>query len=418
VPVAERQEKARKQAEKLTKKKGETLSPVVVSGRNIAATFWGKAWCQNLERYSDYANRIPRGRAYVRNGSVIDLKIAPGQVIAQVSGTHLYTVKIEIRPLKPDVWQKIKNACMGKIGSLIELLQGKLSGEVMEIVTRQHTGLFPEPAEISFHCSCPDWASMCKHVAATLYGIGARLDREPELLFLLRGVDHRELIAAPETTARLAASLDIEERGIAEEDISAIFGIEIDTGKEAPQGSPPRQKRSKKEEVQAISPHAATSRRGRRPLAEKGATRQGRKATPETGATQPTPPSVSQTATTRSAPRPAPHTATTKATPKPAPQTARTNAVRKTVPKTPPTATTDTPEQAKPRRGRPPKASDATAIPLPPKRKTASPGLPEKTEASKQPTPLPGKQKRTGKARRRETPVTSVRITEARKKRS
>lgn len=360
VPVAERQEKARKHAEKLTKNKGETLLPVVVSGRNIAATFWGRAWCQNLEQYGDYANRIPRGRTYVRNGSVIDLKIAAGRVNAQVSGTRLYSVTIEIRPLRPDVWQKIKNACMGKIGSLIELLQGKLSSEVMEIVTRQHTGLFPEPAEISFHCSCPDWASMCKHVAATLYGIGARLDREPELLFLLRGVDHRELIAAPETTARLAASLDIEERGIAEEDLSAIFGIEIDTGKETPQGSPPRQKRSKKEDAQAISPHAATSRRGRKPLAETGATRQGRKATPETGVSKPAPPAVSQTATAGQASRPAPRTAAAKSTPKPAP-------------KTPPAAITEAPEQAKPRRrGRPPKTAGATAIPLPPKRKPAS----------------------------------------------
>jgi uncharacterized Zn finger protein len=271
VPVAERQEKARKQAAKLSKKKGVNLSPIVVSGRNIAATFWGKAWCQNLEQYSDYSNRIPRGRTYVRNGSVIDLQIAAGQATAQVSGTHLYSVKIEIRPLQPGVWLKIKNACMGKIGSLIELLQGKLSREVMEIVTRPHTGLFPEPAEISFKCSCPDWAYMCKHVAAALYGIGARLDLEPELLFLLRGVDHRELIAAPAATARLSASVDMEARGIAEEDLSDIFGIEIDTGESEAscsqseascsqkelQISPPKPKQRKNKTMQTAAPQTA-----------------------------------------------------------------------------------------------------------------------------------------------------------------
>jgi len=391
VPVAERQEKARRQAEKLTKK-GETLSPVVVSGRNIATTFWGRAWCQNLEQYGDYANRIPRGRAYVRNGSVIDLKIAPGRVEAKVSGTHLYSVTIEIHPLRLDAWQKIKKACVGKIGSLIELLQGKLSGEVMEIVTRQHTGLFPEPAEISFHCSCPDRAYMCKHVAATLYGIGARLDQEPELLFLLRGVDHRELIAAPETVASFAASPDMQERRIAEEDLSAIFGIEIDAGKESLQGSSPEQKSRKNHEIKSLSLQVAATRRDRKPLTDKGATRQGRKAARETGTTQPALKSVLGTAITK--------------------------AVRKPVLKTPPAAIKENPEAAKPCRGRPPKAADSTATSLPRKRKAASPGLHEKTEALKQPAPLPRKQKPAEKTRRREAPLSSVRKAEARKKRS
>ncbi len=227
VPVAERRARALKQAEKL-RKKGQPLAPVVIAGRTIAATFWGNAWCENLERYGDYENRIPRGRTYVRNGSVVDLKIGTARVDALVSGSHLYSVAIEIRSLKAEVWRGVKGACTGRIGSLLELLQGKLSREVMEIVTRPRSGLFPEPAEISFRCSCPDWASMCKHVAAVLYGVGARLDREPELLFCLRGVDHRELIAAP-GAADLAASPGMRDM-IAEEDLAGIFGIEIDEG--------------------------------------------------------------------------------------------------------------------------------------------------------------------------------------------
>lgn len=261
MPVAERKEKAHKQAEKL-RKKGQPLAPVVIAGRTIAATFWGKAWCQNLEQYGDYENRIPRGRTYVRNGSVVDLKIGTARVDALVSGSHLYSVEIEIRPLKAEVWKGVKGACMGRIGSLLELLQGKLSREVMEIVTRPRTGLFPEPAEISFRCSCPDWASMCKHVAAVLYGVGARLDREPELLFRLRGVDHRELIAAP-GAADLAASHGMRDKMIAEEDLAGIFGIEIDEGPAARRPAPATPKRGKNAGIRAVSTEPAPLKRNR-----------------------------------------------------------------------------------------------------------------------------------------------------------
>ncbi len=381
VPVAERQEKARKQAPKLSKKKGVNLSPIVISGRNIAATFWGKAWCQNLEQYSDYSNRIPRGRTYVRNGSVIDLKIAAGQVTAQVSGAHLYSVKIEIRPLQPGVWLKIKNACMGKIGSLIELLQGKLSREVMEIVTRPHTGLFPEPAEISFKCSCPDWAYMCKHVAAALYGIGARLDLEPELLFLLRGVDNRELIAAPAATARLSASVDMEARGIAEEDLSDIFGIEIDTGESEAscsqseascsqkelQISPPKPKQRKNKNMQTAAPQTAKTPSSVKLSPKKAAPKRVRKSPPSPGASlQPAARSVPKTAKPKTVRKASAETATSKLPRKPA---------RKTAPAT----ITETSEPVKPRRGRRPKAVDSTATPPPAKRNLGRSGAPLKT---------------------------------------
>ena len=175
VSVAERRQQAARELAKLTKK-GRQTSPVTIDGRKIATTFWGKAWCDNLERYSDYANRLPRGRSYVRNGTVVDLQIAPGVVTALVSGSELYTVKIDVGSVARSRWQLIRKDCSGAIDSAIELLQGRLSDAVMARLCDQKTGLFPSPADIGFSCSCPDWASMCKHVAAVLYGIGARLD--------------------------------------------------------------------------------------------------------------------------------------------------------------------------------------------------------------------------------------------------
>jgi len=195
VPVAERRRRAAQKIAKM-KKAGQDVSPVEIIGRKIAETFWGNAWCKNLEAYSDYSNRLPRGRTYVRNGSVLDLQIEAGRVRALVSGTDLYTVDIKIKPLPEKRWEEIKGRCAGQIDSLVELLRGSISKGVMEIVTRKDEGLFPSPREITLSCSCPDWASMCKHVAATLYGVGARLDHKPELLFSLRGVDPTEMVEA------------------------------------------------------------------------------------------------------------------------------------------------------------------------------------------------------------------------------
>jgi uncharacterized Zn finger protein len=188
--VAEKRRRAEKKLAQM-KKKGRAITPVRPEGRTIARTFWGKAWCDNLESYSDYENRLPRGRTYLRNGSVVHLEIAGGRVEALVSGSELYRVEIDITALGPARWKKIKKACSGGIASLVELLQGKLSAGVMATITRPREGLFPTPKEISLKCSCPDWAGMCKHVAAALYGVGARLDEQPHLLFLLRQVDQQ-----------------------------------------------------------------------------------------------------------------------------------------------------------------------------------------------------------------------------------
>jgi uncharacterized Zn finger protein len=198
---------------------------VLVEGRQIAATFWGKAWCRNLESYRDYENRLPRGRSYVRHGSVLDLNITTGKITALVCGSELYEVGISIQPLAPKRWSSLTGRCAGQVGSLIDLLEGRLSEAVMRIMTEPGEGLFPQPAEIQMSCSCPDAARMCKHIAAVLYGVGARLDERPELLFLLRHVDHAELIAG--ATQLKAPRRDSERKTIATEDLSDVFGIEI-----------------------------------------------------------------------------------------------------------------------------------------------------------------------------------------------
>ena len=195
VPVAVRRARALREMNRL-RKKGKDIQPVEIEGRTIARSVWGKRWCNHLESYSDYANRLPRGRAYVRNGSVCHLEVHPGRIDAIVSGSELYTVSVRIKKLKAAVWKSIKSRCSGQIASMLELLQGKLSRQVMSVVSDRERGLFPKPREIDFTCTCPDWAAMCKHVAAVLYGVGGRLDRHPEALFLLRGVDAEELIAA------------------------------------------------------------------------------------------------------------------------------------------------------------------------------------------------------------------------------
>ena len=185
VPVAQRRKKAERATAEASKA-GSDLSPVRSSRGAIARTFWGKAWCDNLERYSDFANRLPRGRTYLRGGSVIDLKITSGEVRGKVMGSRLYDVNVTVVTVPPKQWQSISADCAGSIDSLVELLQGRLSKAVMERICRPGTGLFPSPKEIQFSCSCPDWASMCKHVAAVLYGVGTRLDSQPELIFALR----------------------------------------------------------------------------------------------------------------------------------------------------------------------------------------------------------------------------------------
>ena len=228
VPVAQRRINAARQLAKLAKKSGRPASPVSLEGRTIARSFWGRAWCDNLEAYSDFSNRLPRGRTYVRNGSVVDLQIAEGTITARVAGSDLYRIVIKIKALAAGRWKSIQSECAGKIDSLMELLQGRLSSGVMEIVTRRERGLFPAPREIELDCSCPDWADLCKHVAAALYGVGTRLDQRPELLFLLRGVDPADLISRASAAEAVRQSTRADGApAMSDSELTDVFGIEL-----------------------------------------------------------------------------------------------------------------------------------------------------------------------------------------------
>jgi uncharacterized Zn finger protein len=226
--VAERKALGARALAKLLKKSRRSPEPVRITGprRQVATTFWGRAWCSNLERYADFANRLPRGRTYVRNGSVLDLTVGQGRVEAYVAGSELYTVTIGIAPLARKRWRRVVGRCTGRIGSLVGLLRGELSPEVLSVLCDAKEGLFPEPSEISLDCSCPDWADVCKHVAAVLYGVGSRLDVRPELFFVLRQVDQNELI----TSATSGAAARPRAGGVgrvAAEKLADVFGIDI-----------------------------------------------------------------------------------------------------------------------------------------------------------------------------------------------
>lgn len=240
VPVAKRREQALKAAQK-AKKKGVSYSAVEPYRGALAKTFWGKAWCNNLESYSDYANRLPRGRTYVRNGSVIDLQISAGQVQALVMGSSLYSVSVRIDKLSPAQWKSVCSDCSSSVASLIELLQGKLSTSVMERVSAPKTGLFPSPKEMHFECSCPDWAGMCKHVAAALYGAGARLDQQPELLFSLRHVDAKDLVQQV-STLKTKVSHTQAKKILVENDLADVFGLNMGAAVVAGQAKPKAKK--------------------------------------------------------------------------------------------------------------------------------------------------------------------------------
>ena len=227
VSVAARRRQAEREMAKL-RKKGHSHAPVTIQGRKLGTTFWGKAWCDNLESYSDFANRLPRGRSYVRNGSVVDLQVSGGEIRAMVMGSELYKVTVKVSPIPKAHWSAICKDCSGAIDSLVELLQGRLSQAVMERVCQQRTGLFPAPAEIKLSCSCPDWASMCKHVAAVLYGIGVRFDEQPELAFKLRGVDHAELIVSAATGLTLSTKTPASAKVLDGDDLSALFGLDME----------------------------------------------------------------------------------------------------------------------------------------------------------------------------------------------
>lgn len=232
VPVAARRAKAQKKLQQLRKERSD-IKPVLITGKNLANTWWGKSWNSNLERYADYSNRIGRGRSYARHGAILDLQLAPGSVNALVQGSQSspYRIAITIDQLGTSHWQGIRKACEGSFDSLGELLAGKFPQALKDLFFARDSGLFPAPREIHFDCSCPDWASMCKHVAAALYGVGARLDEDPLLFFTLRGIRIDDLITqtVADTTQALLNKAQRQSANILEGiDLGEVFGIQLD----------------------------------------------------------------------------------------------------------------------------------------------------------------------------------------------
>ncbi|MBU0943922.1 MAG: hypothetical protein KJ804_14005 [Proteobacteria bacterium] len=233
INVAEKRAKAEKKIKQL-RKKNPDLRPIILEGQALARTWWGKAWNKNLKSYADYSNRIGRGSSYVRHGAVLDLQITPGTIKALVQGSRSkpYDVLIHIDKMKEQNWQTIKKECQSRLSSLPDLLAGKLPKDLQEIFMVQGKGLFPTPTEISFDCSCPDWASMCKHIAATLYGVGARLDEDPSLFFTLRQAVLNDLVSEAvqgKMTSILKAEKTKGNKVIADDQLADLFGISMDT---------------------------------------------------------------------------------------------------------------------------------------------------------------------------------------------
>ncbi|TKB27001.1 hypothetical protein FCL47_07410 [Desulfopila sp. IMCC35006] len=258
VTVAEKKAKAEKKLKQL-KKKMPSIEPVSIEGSTLARTWWGKSWNRNLERYADYSNRIGRGKSYVRHGAVLDLKIKGGRVTALVQGTRAkpYEVVVNIAPVKKANWDQIRKQCQGELRSLTDLVAGRFPKELGEIFLAEGKGLFPTPGEISFDCSCPDWASMCKHVAATLYGVGARLDEDPLLFFTLRQADTEELVARAvqeKTGDLLVRASKKSSRVLGDADLSDLFGIDMDIQPDfasTAEAAKPKGPRRKKKDVPA-----------------------------------------------------------------------------------------------------------------------------------------------------------------------
>lgn len=231
VSVAEKKQKAEISLAKL-RKKNPNIQPIIIEGRTIAKSWWGKAWNENLESYADYSNRIGRGRSYVRNGAVLDLQISKGKVEAQIQGSASkpYKITVKIDELSQKKWEQITKLCNNRIGTMEQLAEGKFPGELEELLKEQKYGLFPSPEEIHFDCSCPDWAHMCKHVAAALYGIGARLDQEPLLFFELRGIDGTQLIKKTmesKVESMLKNAGKKSKREIPKSELQELFGMEF-----------------------------------------------------------------------------------------------------------------------------------------------------------------------------------------------
>lgn len=162
----------------------------------FSKTWWGKRWIQALEAFG-WSNRLSRGRSYARSGQVVDLEVTPGQIAAKVQGSQPkpYAVRIALKPLADQQWDEAFAALAGQAAFSAQLLAGEMPQEIDAIMAAAHASLFPAAAkDLITACSCPDSANPCKHVAAVHYLLAEEIDRDPFLLFTLRGRDREAVV--------------------------------------------------------------------------------------------------------------------------------------------------------------------------------------------------------------------------------
>jgi uncharacterized Zn finger protein len=207
---------------------GVRLTPVKSAKKSISSSFWGQAWNRNLNHYSMFANQLAPGRTFLRNGAVIDLCVEKGTIRGLVAAQSLCEVAVKARPVDTARWARLVERCSGSVRSLTDLMSGKLPEETLAAITDESAGLFPEPEEITFSCSCPDWTDVCVHVAAVLYGFSLRLDEEPALLFTLRSTDPADLISS--ATDKFVSDVAAVSDPMVESDmhqLEDLFGIDL-----------------------------------------------------------------------------------------------------------------------------------------------------------------------------------------------
>ena len=217
----------------MAKSKSEIREPIIIEGRTISSSWWGKAWCDNIDIYADFDNRLPRGRNYVRSGCVVDLKIEYGVIRALVVGSRPkpYRVQIDIKPFTDNEVKAFEDKCRNNFESVEDFINGRFPDSFKKYFTSSSLNLFPKVKEMKFSCSCPDWAVLCKHVAAVLYGIGRKLDDDPMLLLRLRGIDtasfSEKIVNREAEKLALSSSISLPPgRAMDMEEASLLFSVD------------------------------------------------------------------------------------------------------------------------------------------------------------------------------------------------
>ena len=227
---------------------------IKLHSKSISNTWWGQEWCKTINVYADYENRLSRGKTYLRQERVQDLTIEDNTITAKVKGkwSDYYNVTIKIRELP----RSKSNIIIKKISELGSILKGSIPEDCRFLFSIGELGLFPTKDDLIYTCDCPDscggliygsnWnsakeicevdpnnAMLCKHVAAVLYSVGSILDKEPLIIFQLRGINvtkyiSEEIVAQTNNLLVGLYQRKEEERVIDKSLISDVFGIDFD----------------------------------------------------------------------------------------------------------------------------------------------------------------------------------------------